>query len=308
VLSSANTDRRREHLVEELRHRIRQLWYDVIAFQRLPADESVATAFLCAAYQDDMLRSHRLAFRTLVLLEDKHIIRKVDKTLRTGSERSRGDALEVLSNLGDRESSDLLVLLHVAGDLEEKIPQALRFVDVPPADGIVEASRRSESRWIRMAADAYHESNPPAEATMQRLLALQQVPLFSKLSLEQLEAVQQITTDVEYLSDEVIMREGEPGGELFLLIEGSVRVYKWYGSEGETQLSTMEAVSYFGEMATLDDESRSATVVAAEDSRLLRLEGASLKELILQMPEISFEIFRILTARVREAEKRLERL
>jgi HEAT repeat protein len=308
VLSSANTDLGHVRLIEELRHRIRQLWYDVIAFQRLPVDEGTATVFLRAAYQDDMLRSHRLAFRTLVLLEDQTIIRKVDKTLRTGSERSRGDALEVLSNLGDREASELLVLMHEAGDLGEKIPRALRFVGVPLADGIVEASTRSESRWIRMAADAYSVTDPPAEAMMQRLLALKQVPLFSKLSLEQLEAVQQITTEVEYVSDEVIMREGEPGGELFLLIEGSVRVYKGYGTERETLLSTMQAVSYIGEMATLDDEPRSATVVAADASRLLRLEGSSLKELILQMPEISFEIFRILTARVRVAEERLGQL
>jgi hypothetical protein len=306
VLSAANTDRGHERLGEELRHRVRQLWYDVIAFQRLPVVESVPTAFLRTAYQDDMLRSRRLAFRTLVQLEDKHMIRKVDKTLRTGSERSRGDALDVLSNLGDREAAELLVLMHEAGDLGEKIPRALRFVDVPPADRLIEASTKSESRWIRMAADAYHETDPPAETTMERLLALQQVPLFSNLSLEQLEAVQQITTEVEYVSGEVIMREGDPGGELFLLIEGSVRVYKGHGTESETLLSTMRAVSYIGEMATLDDEPRSATVIAAEASRLLVLEGASLKELILQMPEISFEIFRVLTARVRAAESRPE--
>jgi CRP-like cAMP-binding protein len=58
-------------------------------------------------------------------------------------------------------------------------------------------------------------------------------------------------------------------------------------------------------MAILDDEPRSATVVAAEPARLLSLDGNSIKELILQMPEISFEIFRVLTHRVRAAESRL---
>jgi CRP-like cAMP-binding protein len=70
-------------------------------------------------------------------------------------------------------------------------------------------------------------------------------------------------------------------------------------------LTEVAAVSYFGEMAALDDEPRSATVVAADPSRMLRLEGESLKELIYQMPEISFEIMRVLTARVRDAEGRL---
>jgi len=305
VLAAADTDRGRGRLIQELRHHVRQLWFDVLALQRLPADEGTPGAFLRAAFQDDMKRNRRLAFRILALIEDKNIIRKVEKTLRLGSERNRGDALEVLSHLGDRESSEMLVLLHEAGDLGEKIPRALRFVSVPLADQIVGASTKLESRWIRMAADAIHETDPSAEATMERLLALKQVPLFSNLSLEQLEAVQQITTEVEYVSDEVIMREGDPGGELFLLIEGSVRVYKGFGTGNETLLSTMQAVSYIGEMATLDDEPRSATVVAAEASRLLLLEGGSLKELILQMPEISFEIFRVLTARVRAAEARL---
>jgi type IV pilus assembly protein PilB len=67
----------------------------------------------------------------------------------------------------------------------------------------------------------------------------------------------------------------------------------------------MEAVAYFGEMAALVDEPRSATVVARERSRLLALDGGSLKELIHQMPEIAFEIFRVLNARVRSAERDL---
>ena len=140
---------------------------------------------------------------------------------------------------------------------------------------------------------------------MERLLALKQVPLFSHLSLEQLEAVQQITREVEYLANEAIVREGEPGGELYLLIEGEVRIFKNYGTPNERSLSTMCAVSYFGEMAALDDEPRSATVVAAERSRMLCLDGESLADLIRQMPEISFEIMRVLTARVRRAESRL---
>ena len=114
-----------------------------------------------------------------------------------------------------------------------------------------------------------------------------------------------VTVEAEYLADEVVCREGEPGDALFLLLEGQVAAYKNYGTEREIRLSTMSAVTSFGEMAILDDEPRSATIVTLTPARLLTLDGSSLKELILQMPEISFEIFRVLTKRVRTAEERL---
>ena len=140
---------------------------------------------------------------------------------------------------------------------------------------------------------------------MERLLALKQVPLFATLSLDQLEAVHQITRETTFLAGEVIMREGDPGGELYLLLEGTVRVWKNHGTPRATLLSTLSAVTYFGEMAILDDEPRSATVIAVERARLLSLDGRSLKDLVHQMPEIAFEIFRVLTSRVRAAEQRL---
>jgi CRP-like cAMP-binding protein len=152
--------------------------------------------------------------------------------------------------------------------------------------------------------DPAHDRTVYEENHMERLLALKQVPLFSQLSLEQLEAIQQISLEVEYLADEAIFKEGDRGGDLYLLIDGAVRIVTDFGNPQEPVLKTVEAVSYFGEMAALDDERRSATVVAAVSCRLLRLEGASLKELIHQMPEISFEIMRVLIGRVREAERR----
>ena len=52
-------------------------------------------------------------------------------------------------------------------------------------------------------------------------------------------------------------------------------------------------------MAILDDQPRSATVVISEDARVLALSGDGFKDLMLQQPEIAFEICRELTARVR---------
>jgi hypothetical protein len=237
------------------------------------------------------------------------VIRKVEKVLRLGTARSYGDALEVLSNLGDREAAQLLVLMHERGPLDRRLGGAREILALPTrTEEVLDASRQSANRWIRLAAQAFDAREAIAareEETMERLLALRQVPLFAQLSLDQLEAVNRIAKEVQFLPNEVIVEEGDTGGELYLLIEGSVRIFKSYETASATELGAMRAVAYFGEMAVLDDAVRSATIVASERVRLLAVDGGSIKELILEMPEIAFEIFRVLTQRIRAAEGRL---
>jgi CRP/FNR family transcriptional regulator len=139
---------------------------------------------------------------------------------------------------------------------------------------------------------------------MERLLALREVPLFSHLRLDQLESIQRAMRDEQYVQGEVVVREGEPGSELFLLLEGEVEVWIDHGLPTGRVVNRLAAVASFGEMAVLDDETRTATIVVSKDARVATLSGERLKELILAMPEISFEIFRELIARVRRAERR----
>ncbi len=89
-----------------------------------------------------------------------------------------------------------------------------------------------------------------------------------------------------------------------MVTEGRVKIFQRYGEAGQALLTTYEPGGTFGEMAIFGGERRTATAVADAPSRLLSLDGNSLKELILQMPEISFEIFGTLTERVRKAEAR----
>ena len=142
---------------------------------------------------------------------------------------------------------------------------------------------------------------------MQSLLALQRVPLFSHLSLEQLEAIGKFMTESTYLAGEVVVREGDPGEELYVMLEGEAQAFKNYGTPEQDELTTMSpsGVGYFGEIAIFDRAARSATVVVTRDARLLTLDGTRFMDLILQSPEISFEIFKVLTQRLRKAEERV---
>jgi CRP-like cAMP-binding protein len=138
---------------------------------------------------------------------------------------------------------------------------------------------------------------------MERLLALKQIDLFANLSFEQVDAILQATADADYLPGEVIIRENDPGDKLFLLLEGTVDIVLGYGTPEERRVAPMTAVDYFGEMAILTDERRTATAVAASHCRLLTLDGAAFRDLVRQVPDISFEIFRVVTRRLREAER-----
>jgi hypothetical protein len=307
--AAAVPSRRAPVLRTELRHRARAMWYCMLAYQSLPADAGTAPAFLRAAYADGLLRHRRLAFRALSLLESERIVHRVERALRANARRTRADALEVLSNLGDREAAQLLVLMHETAPLDARRERVEAIVRVPLERGsILRDAARSESRWIRAAAAAVDPAlghNDVGIEVMERLLALKQVPLFANLTLDQLEAIHQLAQEVTFLPDEVVMREGDPGSELYILLEGTLDVYLGWETPDPQRISQIRAVDYVGEMAILDDEPRSATIVAVEPARMLSLEGESLKDLILQMPDIAFEIFRVLTRRVRVAERRL---
>lgn len=308
ALARAATPAARRLLVDEFRRRVGRIWEHRLALAALGRAAAPAPRFLRAAHSSALGQELRLAFRVLELLEGEVVVRSVQRTLRLGAPRAQADALEVLSNLGDREAAGLLVLLHEGGSLEDRIRGIARFAGRPhAAEDVVVAAAGATDPWIRAGARAGGGSaqlDREERRTMERLLALREIPLFAHLRLDQRDSIQRAMCEEEYVTGEVVVREGDPGSELYLLLEGEVDVYVDYGLASERRVNRLAAISWFGEMAVLDDETRTATIVVAKDARLASLAGDRLKELILEMPEISFEIFRELIARVRSAERR----
>jgi HEAT repeat protein len=312
TIASAGGQLSQELLRKAYRDRVQEAWDTLIAGSRLPSPDTFETRFLRMALENAHTRARFLSFRILELLEEEEVVQSVHRTLDQGPSRSRADALEVLSNLADREVSDRLALLLEEGSVEEKLRALPSMVpEHRNMDQMLIHCSRSKDRWIQRAADyclGRSPENPEERATMERLLALQSVPLFTHLSLEQLEIINRLLNQVEFLHGEVIVREGEPGDELYVLTEGEVAFFKAWDTPTPHELSRMTPIGYFGEIAVLDDEPRSVTVVAQEDCRLLTLGGARFRQLIMQAPEIAFEVFPVLIARIRRAEARLDEL
>jgi len=305
AVAGAGTPAARATLLGELRRRAREAWEHELAVHALPDPQDVPRRFLRTAHASAGARARRLAFRVLELLEGPHVVRSVQRTLRLGRPRARADALEVLSNLGDRQAAGLLALLHEGGPVEDRIREAPASAAAPRSgEDVVAAGCEAADPWIRLAATAA-AAGEGGHGVMERLLALREVPIFAHLRLDQLESIQRAMREETYVQGEVVVREGEPGHELFLLLEGRVDVWSGWGGPHAKLLNQLAAVSWFGEMAVLDDETRTATAVVTQDARIATLGGDRLKELVFAMPEIAFEIFREMIARVRRAEKRL---
>ncbi len=105
-----------------------------------------------------------------------------------------------------------------------------------------------------------------------------------------------------FLAGETIFNEGNWGGHLYIIGEGSVRLIK--DIDGEQQdLSYLSAGQHFGEIALFDDAPRWNGAVAVKDCTLLKLEKSRFISLITQRPQIVLEICKFFSQRLRETDK-----
>jgi CRP/FNR family transcriptional regulator, cyclic AMP receptor protein len=129
---------------------------------------------------------------------------------------------------------------------------------------------------------------------LEKALALRAAPLFASLSADALLPVASLCQQVDLVGGQVLFEAGEVGDSMFVVASGLVQVKR--GAELIAVLGPGEVV---GEMGALDLEPRSATVVAAEPSRLIRLERNDLMDLLTDYPELMRGLAEMLVDRIR---------
>ncbi len=98
---------------------------------------------------------------------------------------------------------------------------------------------------------------------------LRSVPIFAELTDQDLEVLARLATRRRYPKDGVVFFENEEGSSFFMIVHGRIKV-TILGDDGrEIILSILGPGDFFGEMALLDNEPRSATAIAVEESELL---------------------------------------
>lgn len=116
---------------------------------------------------------------------------------------------------------------------------------------------------------------------------LNQLPLFSELNEIEFLQLLKSARFLEVKENKTIIKEGAKGDEIYLIIEGRVRVTKRGQGSEETLLGVLEEGSFIGEIAYLHDRRRSATITSETPSRLLSWERQAIKELDMRHPEVT---------------------
>jgi CRP-like cAMP-binding protein len=129
---------------------------------------------------------------------------------------------------------------------------------------------------------------------------LQKTPIWSGLSTKELAHIVERSKQRRFESDDIIVRKGDMGLGFYLILEGTVDVR----AEGKG-LSKLVRGSFFGEMSLLDDQPRSADVVALEPTSCLVLNVFSFKSLIADNPKIALKLMQESVRRIRATNQAL---
>ncbi len=131
---------------------------------------------------------------------------------------------------------------------------------------------------------------------------LRPIPLFSHLREDELERLGSAMRERTYPRGSVIVFEDDPGDALFVVQGGQVKVVL-IGDDGrEVILSILKDGDFFGEMSLIDDQPRSAHVIAMEDSTLYVLRRADFHSCLEENPRIALGLLRALSRRLRRAD------
>jgi len=112
---------------------------------------------------------------------------------------------------------------------------------------------------------------------------------------------------VVYSAGEQIFAQGDLGTDMYIIQEGEVHIVKHIAGESHV-LSKLEKGDFFGEMAVLENVTRTADAVAATEVKVLIINGSRFDEMLRKNPEVAVRIIRKYSKRLREANALLEHL
>ncbi len=133
---------------------------------------------------------------------------------------------------------------------------------------------------------------------------LRSVAIFSDLDAAEIGALERLADVREYEEGALVVSQEDAGDALFVVVRGKLKVVLYGESGREIILSIFKSPGdFFGEMSLLDDEPRSANVIAAEPSRLLILSRSDFRAHLGSHPRTALRVLTELSRRLRRADE-----
>ena len=132
----------------------------------------------------------------------------------------------------------------------------------------------------------------------------------SGLSNKELVTLATYSRELRFAAGELLFGEGDEGREMYVVLDGRVLISKFIPGAGEEALAFLERGDFFGEMALIDGEARSADARAhGGPLTVLALDQATIREMLALDPQASLEFLRLLcrllAKRLREIDEKV---
>jgi AAA family ATP:ADP antiporter len=181
--------------------------------------------------------------------------------------------------------------------VRETAAWTLSKLDGPAYRDQILALRHDPSPQVAQMAGQWDTDRSQEEmmlTTIEKVLALKKASVFAETPDEILAEVATLLAEVPLSAGDTVIEQGDLGDCMYFIVNGEVRVH-----EGEHTLDHLAEGDVFGEMALLDAEPRMASVTAAVDTLLLRLDQEPFFELMDDRPEVARGIIRVLLGYLR---------
>ena len=137
---------------------------------------------------------------------------------------------------------------------------------------------------------------------------LEKIPIFKNLSNQELSEIVRLTHERTYKKNEYIFKKLAPAEGMYVILDGTVEIKD---SDSETIFAFLESGDFFGELALLDEEPRSASSIATQPSRMIGFFRTDLLTLMKRDPELGNKILmnlsRVLGERLRKTNEELSK-
>ena len=127
----------------------------------------------------------------------------------------------------------------------------------------------------------------------QKVELIKHTPLFANCSKRELEEIAHLADEIDLRQGKEMTRQGSPGREFFVLLEGEAEVTK----DGRV-INELSGGDFFGEIALVSDSPRTATVTATSPVRALVITDRSFRRLLKDQPELQSKVLAALAARL----------